>query len=233
MVATTPKYSYKDDPYSSHSLILKLVRSLGRKKLKVLDVGCAQGFLAKRLSRMGHEVVGIETDRAACRLAEKYCFRVHNADLDKEIPDLGAPSFDLIVFGDVLEHLRQPEEVLRHFLEFLRPQGKVIISLPNIANIYIRLKLLFGHFDYADVGILDRTHLHFYTLKTLKQFLDETDLGIFRLEAAPIPLPLVAPATTRGKPLYFMHVISNFFAGHWKGLWAYQFIVLAQKNKNG
>ncbi len=226
MSSSPLKYSYKDDPYSSHSLILKLVQSLGSRKLTILDVGCAQGYLAQRLSRAGHDVAGIEADAATCRQAEKYCRQVYNCDLDKETPNVGEQTFDLIIFGDVLEHLRCPEKALQYFLQSLAPQGKVIISVPNIANIYIRFKLLFGHFDYTDVGILDKTHLHFYTLKTLRQLISNVNLKIIKLEAAPIPLPLVSPAMAKGKSLYFVHVINNFLTKLWAALLAYQFIVL-------
>ena len=75
-----------------------------------------------------------------------------------------------MVFGDVLEHLRDPLAVLMEFTESLKDDGVVIISLPNIANIYVRLNLLIGRFDYQDRGILDRTHIRFFTREAFDNF---------------------------------------------------------------
>lgn len=155
------RYSHKTDPYSSHSNILKLVSSVKKNNLKILDVGCAHGYLARGFQNLGHEVIGIEIDKKAAQVAQDYCQQVFVCNLDLQIPKLEQESFDLIVFGDIIEHLKNPAQVLNSFLPALKRDGEVIISVPNIANIYVRLSLLLGKFDYADKGILDKTHLRF------------------------------------------------------------------------
>ena len=223
-------YTYKPDQYSSHSKIIKLIKPIKR-PLKILDIGCAQGYIAKKLSHLGHEVTGIESDKQAAALAKEYCKKIHICNLDNKIPKLKKEYFDILIFGDIIEHLKAPEQVLHHLLKSLKPKGLVIISVPNIANIYIRLNLLLGRFNYTKKGILDRTHLHFYTLKTIKKFIRKLDLRIIKTDKTPIPLPLVFPSTAKGKLFNFIHQINYLFTKIWKKLFAFQFIILAKKNE--
>jgi SAM-dependent methyltransferase len=144
----------------SHRLILDEVHGRGR----VLDVGCATGYLAAPLSARGCSVVGVEPDAESARAAEAHCERVivgsiESADDRAEITG----AFDYIVFGDVLEHLVDPWGTLTFARELLAPGGAVIASVPNVAAWPVRLRLLTGSFEYADFGLLDRTHLRFFT----------------------------------------------------------------------
>jgi 2-polyprenyl-3-methyl-5-hydroxy-6-metoxy-1,4-benzoquinol methylase len=164
------KYETKlnlDDRSSSHALIIEL---LGLDK-QVLDVGCATGNLAEVLAGRGCRVTGIEIDPEAARQAEKHCERVIVGDV--ESLDLGAEldeaDFDVIVFGDVLEHLKDPLQTLRRFKPFLQTEGYVIASIPNIAHGSVRLALMQGRFRYRSLGLLDDTHLRFFTRETVEQ----------------------------------------------------------------
>jgi 2-polyprenyl-3-methyl-5-hydroxy-6-metoxy-1,4-benzoquinol methylase len=164
------KYETKlnlDDRSSSHALIIEL---LGLDK-RVLDVGCATGNLAEVLAGRGCRVTGIEIDPEAARQAEKHCERVIVGDV--ESLDLGAELdesvFDVIVFGDVLEHLKDPLQTLRRFKPFLQTEGYVIASIPNIAHGSVRLALMQGRFRYRSLGLLDDTHLRFFTRETVEQ----------------------------------------------------------------
>jgi 2-polyprenyl-3-methyl-5-hydroxy-6-metoxy-1,4-benzoquinol methylase len=164
------KYETKlnlDDRSSSHALIIEL---LGLDK-RVLDVGCATGNLAEVLAGRGCRVTGIEIDPEAARQAEKHCERVIVGDV--ESLDLGAEldeaDFDVIVFGDVLEHLKDPLQTLRRFKPFLQTEGYVIASIPNIAHGSVRLALMQGRFRYRSLGLLDDTHLRFFTRETVEQ----------------------------------------------------------------
>jgi O-antigen biosynthesis protein len=166
----TSKYETKlnlDDRSSSHALIIEL---LGLDK-RVLDVGCATGNLAEVLAGRGCRVTGIEIDPEAARQAEKHCERVIVGDV--ESLDLGAEldeaDFDVIVFGDVLEHLKDPLQTLRRFKPFLQTEGYVIASIPNIAHGSVRLALMQGRFRYRSLGLLDDTHLRFFTRETVEQ----------------------------------------------------------------
>lgn len=222
-------YEYKSDIYGSHSKILELVDTLKRRGLKILDVGCAKGYLAERLSKKGHEITGIEFDPKSAKLAGKYCKGVIEGNIEKLDLRIKKNYFDLIIFGDILEHLKEPEPILKKYLKYLKRGGFVITSVPNIANAYIRLNLLLGRFDYTAKGILDKTHLRFYTLKTLKNLIKESDLKIIRMEVTPVPLPMVFPSMGEGGLLNIIHQINNLSTRLWKKLLGYQFVILAKK----
>jgi 2-polyprenyl-3-methyl-5-hydroxy-6-metoxy-1,4-benzoquinol methylase len=223
-------YQFKStDPYSSHSVILSLLQSADNRR--ALDVGAAHGYLAASLRARGFHVTAIEGNPDLAREAANHCEEVIVADLDGPLPDLRS-RFDVILYGDVLEHLKDPKAVLMSINQNLKPDGIVIISLPNIANLYIRLQLLMGKFDYQDRGILDRTHLHFFTRKTFCELLDEAGLEVLQLTATPIPLPLVVPERYHGTLLSALHSCNNWAARHWTTVFGYQFIAVARKKRS-
>ena len=137
-----------------------------------------------------------------------------------------AGEFDYMLFADILEHLRDPISVLRRSLPSLKESGKIIVSIPNVANIVIRLSLLFGRFDYAERGILDKSHLQFYTLASLRRMMDEASCRILEVVPTPLPVQLVLPVTEE-KVFVPMHELHYLLVRSWKGLFAYQFVVRA------
>jgi 2-polyprenyl-3-methyl-5-hydroxy-6-metoxy-1,4-benzoquinol methylase len=144
----------------SHRRILEAVPPGSR----VLDVGCASGYLAALLSERGCTVVGFERDPAAAALAREHCEEVVVGDLESAGDREAIPAgFGVVVIGDVLEHLADPWGALRFVRGLLAPGGIVVVSIPNVAAWPVRLDLLRGSFDYAEFGILDRTHLRFFT----------------------------------------------------------------------
>jgi 2-polyprenyl-3-methyl-5-hydroxy-6-metoxy-1,4-benzoquinol methylase len=196
-----------------------------------LDVGAAHGYLAEALRSQGFQVTGLEADGVLGVEAAKHCDKFLLLDLDGPLPHLAHP-FDLIVFGDVLEHLKDPAKVLRTFTNRLSEGGSVIVSLPNVANFYVRLNLLFGRFDYQDRGILDRTHLHFFTRKSFRHFLEAAGLEITTLTATPIPLPLVVPQKRQGLLFGVLHSYNAWLARTWQTLFGYQFVAVARKRED-
>lgn len=118
--------------------------------------------------------------------------------------------------------------VLRRGLSALRRDGQVIISVPNVANIFVRLSLLFGNFGYADRGILDRTHLRFFTLRSLRRLVGDCAFRIVGLFPTPIPVQMVLPLTNRGS-LAFLHELHYLMVSSWKSLLAFQFVIRAQQ----
>ncbi len=219
-------YRLKDDPYSSHSVILsRLGEGRGR---RLLDVGAANGFLAQRLTERGYEVTGIEGDPRLAALAAGKCHAVVVADLDREAPELSG-SFDVIVYGDVLEHLKDPLRVFQHLNRYLSPDGTLVISVPNVAHLRVRLQLLLGRFEYAERGILDRTHLRFFTLSSLRRFLAEAKVTVVELVATPVPLPLLVPERYHGWWLNTLHATNAALARVFKTLLGYQFVVVARR----
>ena len=165
---------------NSHALIVDLV---GKNK-KVLDVGAANGYIAEILSERGCRVTGIELDSEAAKQAEEFCERVITGDVESMDLDgeLGDETFDVIVFGDLLEHLKDPLKALERFKPFLSLGGYVVTSIPNIAHGSVRLALLQGKFQYRSLGLLDDTHLRFFTLESVEQLFTDAGFVIDELE---------------------------------------------------
>jgi 2-polyprenyl-3-methyl-5-hydroxy-6-metoxy-1,4-benzoquinol methylase len=192
-----------------------------------LDVGAADGFLAERLTAQGWSVTALERDPELAARARGRCKEVVVADLESAAPLLHGP-FDAIVYGDVLEHLSDPRAALLALDQTLAPGGTVIVSVPNVAHLWVRLSLLIGRFDYADRGILDRTHLRFFTRRTLVAFLREAGLTVGELTVTPVPLPLVVPERWHGAWLRGLHGLSARAARGWPGGLAYQFVAVCR-----
>lgn len=153
-------YYLRQDPRGAHMRLLAHIPP-GR---SVLDVGCASGYLARLLMERGCRVIGVEIDPDAARQARAYCeavFELSAEALDQLPPDQGP--FAVVLFGDVLEHLAHPETALVGAHRLVEPEGTVILSVPNIAHYSVRFRLLVGQFNYTRDGLLDRTHLHFFT----------------------------------------------------------------------
>ena len=168
------KYTeFQDDPGSTHSKIVSLVPPATR----VLEFGCATGYMSQVLKdRLGCTVTGVEIDPEAARLAERYCERVLVGDAEKidYAAELAGEVFDVVLFADVLEHLKEPADVLRRVRPFLAEDGVLIASIPNIAHASVRLALLGGEFRYRDWGLLDDTHLRFFTRASIQDLFEET-----------------------------------------------------------
>jgi len=223
--AATPRYVLKPDPHSSHSIILAwLGEGRGR---RILDVGAADGFVSRKLTEHGWRVTGIEGDPALAQAGAPYCERMITANLNREVPEVQGP-FDAILYGDVLEHLIDPSRVLVELNRSLVPDGFVIVSVPNIAHLYIRLLLLLGRFDYLDRGILDNTHLRFFTARSLRALLDDAGLVVERFSATPAPLYQMLPERWHKRWVAVTHTINAAIARNLPRVLGYQFIVLAR-----
>lgn len=223
MMSQANHYVYKSiDPYSSHAQILTWVKQ--ERPQKVLEVGTATGYLSSEMVKMGCTVTGIELDPIMAKTARRYCTKMIVGDIEAmDISGLGC--YDAIICADVLEHLRNPCEILRRLSGLLDREGKILISLPNVAHIWIRLGLLFGYFSYSRSGILDETHLHFYTLESSKKLVADSGLNIVNIASTPAPLPLVFQATGEGRPLHILQVLNWGLARFAKSLFGYQFII--------
>ena len=223
-----------------------------RSGLSVLDVGCGFATTSERLRRQGNHVTGIEANPAALAVAEGRLDEVIAADLRDAAgiaARLGGRRFDAVIFADVLEHLDWPGPVLRDYLRFVAPGGVVMVSLPNVGLWSTRLALLAGSFEYADTGVLDRTHLRFFTHKSARRMLEQAGLHILRDELNPglvRPLVPLAKKLMTGKPgaahdpsallespvyqgyLKTVYPIERALGKLWPGLLAFQMIFEAQ-----
>jgi 2-polyprenyl-3-methyl-5-hydroxy-6-metoxy-1,4-benzoquinol methylase len=170
-----------------HRAHAKLLAAVGTGK-RVLDVGCSSGYLARPLSESGNTIVGIELDPHAAREAEQFCERVLVGDVETMDLPLEPGTFDVVLCGDVVEHLRDPVGALARLRVLLKPGGRVVLSTPNVANWAIRLSLLGGRWRYTDRGILDRTHTHLFTHATLAEALERAGYEQVRIDFS-VPVP--------------------------------------------
>jgi 2-polyprenyl-3-methyl-5-hydroxy-6-metoxy-1,4-benzoquinol methylase len=223
-----------------------------RRDATILDVGCGYATTSQRLRELGNRVTGIESSPEAVAKASQRLDEVIAADLrarDQVAARLNGRRFDAIVFADVLEHMDWPAPVLENYLPYLAPGGVVIVSLPNIGLWSSRLGLLAGRFDYADTGVLDRTHLRFFTRKTARRLIEDAGLQIGRTSYTPglvrplVPLAKKMMAPGNASPdsaphdptallesapykayVRFAYPIETAVAKLWPGLLAFQMI---------
>jgi 2-polyprenyl-3-methyl-5-hydroxy-6-metoxy-1,4-benzoquinol methylase len=225
-----------------------LLRLWGKRRgLRVLDVGCGFATTSERIQKIGNEVTGIESSAAACTVAAKRVSRVVQADLQDA--DLGDEQFDLVIFADVLEHVPWPVGVLRRYLQWVKPGGSVIVSLPNVGLWSVRFAHLFGRWEYEETGVLDRTHLRFFTRKSARWLLEQAQLDPVRVTYNPglvrpfVPLAkkVLARGTDSGAPDALLHSkpyqvymktaypLERAVASLWPGMLAFQMIFEAKR----
>lgn len=168
------KYNFSNDPNGTHMLIAGQI-STGS---KVLDIGCASGYMGDFLiQNKGCEMWGIEPDSEGAGLSKNNGYaRVINESVETGLAcdGLRDQKFDYIIMADVLEHLVSPDGILYKVGNFLKEGGKLLVSLPNVGHYSARFSHLLGQWEMRDAGIMDRTHLHFYTLKTMKELFGNT-----------------------------------------------------------
>ena len=202
-------------PLGGHARLLDLV---GADK-RVLDVGCSSGYLARPLVERGCTVVGIESDPEAAGAARAVCEDVLVGDVEVMALPFENGSFDVVLCGDLIEHLREPEHFLARMRPYIRDRGRLVLSTPNVANWAMRLSLLAGSWRYTERGILDRTHLHLFTRKTLVETLSRAGYGIVELDFT-VPVPVLGtPGVER-----IAHAVGRLRPP----LLAYQFVVAAE-----
>ena len=163
-------------------------------------------------------MVGIEQDPAAAEVAREVCEEVLVGDVETMELPFAPASFDVVLCGDLVEHLRDPGAFLARARPFLVPGGRLVLTTPNVANWAMRLGLLAGRWSYTDRGILDRTHLHLFTRRTLVETLERAGYEVVALDFT-VPVPIVgAPAVERAA-----HAVGRLRPP----LFAYQFVVAA------
>lgn len=181
--------SLTEEELDENSSLKKMLRLVGGGK-RVIDFGCATGYLARLLRARGCEVVGVEINEKAAKIAEEFCERVIVADLDyvtltELLPD---QKFDVAVFGDVLEHLRNPWELLEEVRQILTDDGYVVASIPNVGHGAVRLALLKGQFQYEQLGLLDSTHLRFFTRQSVIDLFEQSGYTVELIDPTLMPV---------------------------------------------
>jgi 2-polyprenyl-3-methyl-5-hydroxy-6-metoxy-1,4-benzoquinol methylase len=155
---------------------------------RVLELGAASGHVTRALADRGCRVTAIEYEAESARELEGVAEHIIVGDLnDPEIFAGLSPDFDTVLAGDVLEHLLRPDQVLRGAAQLLRPGGQVVVSVPNVGHVDVRLSLMQGAWDYRPWGLMDDTHIRFFTLKNIKALVREAGLIITDLRRVRIP----------------------------------------------
>jgi len=226
MTATTveapARYQFKPGPYSSHGLLLAGFPHHGGGR-RVLDIGCAGGYLSEILARRGFSVTGIDLP------GTPHSPRIHfiAADLHGGLPSLDG-GFDYIICADVLEHLREPLRLLQECRSLMAPGATLMGSLPNSAHAWFRWNVLRGRFPQHDRGLFDSAHLHFYTWEGWVELFRRAGLRIEASRSSGVPVALALPRWEDTAAVRAMERLSFESARVWKEMFAYQFIVRAR-----
>lgn len=166
------------DENHSHSQILKRIPRYAR----VLELGCGNGSMSRLMREVCKaHIIGIDQDPDVVWQAQQYCDYVFTEDLDDphSLDALQGEKFDVITLVDVLEHLKDPQGLLERLKSLLLDEGgQLLFSVPNVAHASVRLELLNGHFDYEQAGILDNTHLRFFTLNSIQALLQDNGFHV-------------------------------------------------------
>jgi 2-polyprenyl-3-methyl-5-hydroxy-6-metoxy-1,4-benzoquinol methylase len=221
------KYVEKSSPWSTHSKISSYLRKLPS-HTRILDIGCATGILGKLCSDNRFIFKGIEENAEWANDAKPYYEEIFPGRIENASDEF-LKNYDVIILADVIEHLPNCEEIVLRIVNLQKVGCLFIISVPNIANLWVRLNLLFGKFDYMERGILDKTHVRFFTYKSLINFLLKSGLKASNKDYTPIPLELVNTFFTDNSLGKFIYRIFNLITGLFPKLLGYQFIVIANK----
>jgi 2-polyprenyl-3-methyl-5-hydroxy-6-metoxy-1,4-benzoquinol methylase len=221
LLDTGVHYTLKQSPTSSHAQIASAVAA----NTRVLDLGCSQGLLARPLKEKGVEVTGVDIARTESLAAELADFHAHDLERPLELP-LGRV-FDYVVVSDVLEHLKERQQLLRDTRRYLKEGGRLIVSTPNIALWFYRLSLLVGRFEYGARGVLDRTHVHLYTRSTFRREIERAGFRVIDQRVTSLPFEVVFDSTGRSRLVRGLAETYHLLARAWPELFAYQFILEA------
>ncbi len=205
------------DIYTSRLKIYELVVSGS----KVLEIGSGSGVLANLLSiRKKCRVYCVEKQYNLAVISKNKCVEVLNVDIETTELPYEYGFFDYIVLGNVLEHLRDPSGILMKLKKYLRVDGSIIYSVPNIVNWYSRMTILMGTFEYEKSGVFEETHLRFYNLNSAKRLASESGYRIVWLDVTP--------------SVYLFKERLNFLwyglAVLWKNLFSDEFIIEARRS---
>ena len=224
------RYQFKPFIGSSHSWALEILTQIN-KQSAILDVGCGAGLIGKTLQENKFQnLYAVEPDKPSLEIVKKYYTEVA-VDLDQ----LSHKNYDVLLLLDVLEHITAPADFLTKCIAYLKPGALLLVSLPNIAHWSVRFPLLFGHFNYTERGILDKTHLHFYTRRSAEKFLNSfNQLSIKKISSSIEPVEFVLPEAICGSRLFQSLAKLRLAAAHlFPGLLAYQNLFLLEKKRNG
>ena len=213
---------------NSHSLTIDFIaEATGGEPLDILDVGCSAGYLGEYLRAKGHHVTGIDITAEAIAKAveflnEAYCLKVE--DYLARNPER---KFDVVIFGDVLEHVTNAEEVLRLTAHALKPLGRVVASIPNVGHLAVRAMLLEGRWEYANLGLLDRDHVRFFTRETIQKLFEDSGYDVNEMRSTSLPVETVDALCDMNLNPKFVAIAKNAAGGDASAT-IFQYVTMAQ-----
>ena len=220
---------YSRDPFGVHRKVVDWVEP----GTLILEVGTATGYMSQEFYNKGCVVWGVEIDRRAAKKAAKFCNRIFVGDIEEKtlLRKLRANQFDIIILADVIEHLKDPQTTIKNLTPHLKKNGNIIISVPNIAFLTQRFLLLFGNFDYLNTGIMDQTHLRFFTKKTILELVSMSGLNVEKFDYVgnftqlPFYMQTLYPILHR---YHWWRMIEYKLSGFWQEGLAVQFLLLCK-----
>lgn len=217
-------YRFKFNEYSSHSKLREVLQNIPQSR--VLDLGCADGQLSEVAVLLGHEVTAVDIETGP-KSSTQVKFFQH--DLENDLPISLTEKFDVVLCADILEHLRKPDVMLFKLLPRLSSRGIILVSIPNFGHWYPRIRTLLGRFDYDARGILDQTHLRFFTRRSFSKMATKAGYKVKRLSVTGTPFEvMLREAPKRNFSWSFLiSTLSNIdriFCKVRPTLFAYQFI---------
>jgi glycosyltransferase involved in cell wall biosynthesis/ubiquinone/menaquinone biosynthesis C-methylase UbiE len=215
-------YTRKQSPYSSHERILSLMSTPGR----ALDLGSSSGQLTEAMLTRNIRATGVDIVPAE-KVSAKFEAYIQ-CDLEQPQSLNFKREFDYVVLADIVEHLRNPEVLLQKAKTFLKPEGRMIVSVPNIAIWVYRLSLAMGRFNYGPKGILDETHVKLYTLDTIRQLIERSGYVITKSDFTGIPFEVAFQSVGKSKILKFIDWLYFQCVRFWPRMFAYQIIMEAK-----
>jgi len=173
---------YKHGHETGQALPLEWQTILGwiGKSKTVLETGCHTGDFSRLMQEQGCSITGLDINSKALEIAKPFLQEAISGDLEKAETwaKISGKKFDVILFEHVLEHLSDPWSILSNAKNYLAKDGSIIIALPNISNADTRFNMLFGKFDYEEIGVMDKTHLRFFNQKTAREMISGAGLKV-------------------------------------------------------
>lgn len=224
-VPSNAGYQLKESEGTSHDVILGMAAA--RPPGQVLDLGCSGGWLSEKLRTQGQHVVGVDSEEVPGVLDRVDKFVEGN--LESGVPFEAGSGYDTVILADVIEHVSDPARLLDSAKAVLNSDGELLISTPNFAHWYPRLRVVTGMFDYDRRGILDATHLRFFTRRTLLRLLRSRNLEVVELSYTGLPFDVLS----EGRRSRWIRTIDRALVRARPTLFGYQFVVRARPRARG
>ena len=183
------KYKSKEDKYSSHQLLKNQVLNSSFFSPRIIDFGCYRGELLNSLGNLlpGSVLFGSDIEDFVPQHDRTITLLKMDLNDINQLNKLEENKFDVIILADILEHILNPEDMLKKMHEYRTLKSNIFLSIPNSGHWYFRLKVFFGKFDYEENGLFDKTHIKFFTLKTIRELILKSNFEIIDLDYSSIP----------------------------------------------